>query len=148
METGWRVLVLSVGGALGVNARYWLGFWVSRWTSAQFPCATFVINVSGSFAIGFLSTLLVQRLPHPHLRLLVLVGFLGGYTTFSTFAYESLTLWERGERRLSCAYVAGSVAAGLLAVTVGTLLARGLTDIQGRSQHPTAPATDRRESRK
>ena len=131
MEHWLRVIVLSVGGALGVNARYWLGVWMSRWVSPQFPWATFTINVSGSFAIGFLTTLLVRWLPHPHVRLLVLVGFLGGYTTFSTFAFESLSLWERGERALSLANLAGSVVAGFAAVALGVALARGLT-LNGR----------------
>jgi len=142
VETVWRVFVLSVGGALGVNARYWLGAWMSRWASPQFPWATFTINVSGSFAIGFLTTLLARWLPHPQWRLLVLVGFLGGYTTFSTFAFESLTLWERGERGLSFANVAGSVAAGLLAVTLGVALARGMT--QPAAPPKPASATERR----
>jgi CrcB protein len=144
--TGWRVVVLSVGGALGVNARYWLGVWMSRWASPQFPWATFAINVSGAFAIGFLTTLLSRWLPHPGMRLLALVGFLGGYTTFSTFAFESLTLWERGERWLSCANVAGSVAAGLVAVTLGTMLARGITEPHGGGGASDAAAHTRKET--
>ncbi|MDR3636487.1 MAG: fluoride efflux transporter CrcB [Isosphaeraceae bacterium] len=145
MGTGWRVFALSVGGALGVNARYWLGAWMSRWASPQFPWATFVINVSGAFAIGFLTTLLARWLPHPSVRLFALVGFLGGYTTFSTFAYESLTLWERGERWLSLTNVAGSVAAGLVAVTMGTMLARGLTEVDGREKQTAAAMPEREE---
>jgi CrcB protein len=121
-----RVAVLSVGGALGVNARYWLGYWMNRWASPQFPWATFTINVSGSFAIGFLAMGLERWLPHPNVRLLVLVGFLGGYTTFSTFAYDSMTLWERGEVGRSLANMAGSVAAGFVAVSLGVGLARAL----------------------
>jgi CrcB protein len=121
------VTVLSIGGALGVNARYWLGVWVTRWAGARFPWATVLINVSGSFAIGFLTVALAAWVPHPHARLFALVGFLGGYTTFSTFAFESLTLWERGEVTLAFSNVAGSVAAGLAAVALGAILARGLT---------------------
>jgi CrcB protein len=121
-----RVVVLSIGGALGVNARYWLGVWMSQWTSPRFPWATVTINVSGSFAIGFLTTALARWLPHPQARLFVLVGFLGGYTTFSTFEFESLTLWERGEVRLAMLNVAGSVVAGLVAVSLGVVLANAL----------------------
>jgi CrcB protein len=143
--TGWRVFVLSVGGALGVNARYWLGVWITRWAGPQFPWATFVINVSGAFAIGFLTTLLARWLPHPNVRLLALVGFLGGYTTFSTFAYESLTLWERGARWLAFANVAGSVAAGLLAVVLGTVLARGLTETNSPEQESVTGMPERKE---
>ena|GEM_PF-93415 len=111
---------------MGVNARYWLGVWMSRWVGHGFPWVTFTINISGSFAIGFLTTLLAYGLPHPHARLFLLVGFLGGYTTFSTFAFESLTLWEGGAVARAWAYMIGSVAAGLVAVTLGTVLARGL----------------------
>jgi CrcB protein len=120
------VAVLSLGGALGVNARYWLGGWMSRWTSPPFPWATFTINVSGSFAIGLLAEGLTRWLPHPNVRLLMVVGFLGGYTTFSTFSFDTLMLWQRGEARLSLANAAGSVLAGLLAVALGVALARGL----------------------
>jgi CrcB protein len=119
--------VLSLGGILGVNARYWFGLWVNRWASPQFPWATFLINVSGSFAIGFLTTLLARWLPHQNLRLMVLTGFLGGYTTYSTFAFDSLTLWERGERSMSLAYMASTLLIGFLAVTLGVALGRELT---------------------
>ncbi len=141
MESWFRILVLSVGGALGVNARYWLGVWMSRWAGHSFPWATFTINVSGSFAIGFLTTLLAHWLPHPHARLLVLVGFLGGYTTFSTFSMESLTLWESGAVAKAWANVIGSVVAGLGAVLLGTLLARGLVALgHPRPIHSSSPA--------
>jgi CrcB protein len=121
-----RVAVLSVGGALGVNARYWLGVWISRWAGQQFPWATFTINVSGSFAIGFLTVALTRWVPHPNARLLVVVGFLGGYTTFSTYTFDSLTLWERGEVGLSLANALGSLGAGLVAVALGVGTARAL----------------------
>lgn len=132
-----RVAMLSVGGALGVNARYWLGFWINRWAGPRFPWATFSINVSGSFAIGFLTMVLARWLPHPNVRLLVLVGFLGGYTTFSTFAIESLMLWERGEPGRSISYVVGSVAAGLAAVVLGVGLARALTLPESERARPS-----------
>jgi CrcB protein len=122
-----QVGVLSLGGVAGVNARYWLGIWVNRWATPPFPWATFLINVTGSFLIGLLTMLLARWLPHPHIRLAVVTGFLGGYTTYSTFAFESLTLWERGERGVGLAYVVSSVVAGLLAVALGVGLARGLT---------------------
>ena len=78
--------------------------------------------MSGSFAIGFLATLLVRWLPHPNYRLLVITGFLGGYTTYSSFAFESFVLWERGERGVSLGYIAGTVVAGFLAVILGVML--------------------------
>ena len=145
MEGWYQVALLSVGGSLGVNARYWLGVAVSRWTGPQFPWATLAINVSGSFAIGLLTVLLARWLPHPQMRLLVVVGFLGGYTTFSSFSAEALVLWERGERWLCIGYVAGSVGAGLVAVVLGTMLGRGLIESSGRRstvEHRAAPAPD------
>ena len=126
METAYQVVVLSVGGVLGVNARYWLGVVINRWTGPHFPWATLTINVTGSFAIGLFSVVLARWLPHPHARLLVTVGFLGGYTTFSSFSFEALTLWERGERGLCVTYIIASVAASLAAVILGTALGRGL----------------------
>jgi CrcB protein len=72
-----QVGVLSLGGVLGVNARFWLGLLINRWTGPQFPWATFVINVTGSFLIGFLTMVLSHWLPHPSLRLMVITGFLG-----------------------------------------------------------------------
>jgi CrcB protein len=127
MAQPWgTILALSAGGVLGVNARYWLGYWFSRWLTHQFPWATFVINVTGSFAIGFLTVALARWLPHPNVRLFAVVGFLGGYTTFSTFAFDSIILWERGEVGLSLANMAGSVVAGFVAVGLGLGLARAL----------------------
>jgi CrcB protein len=127
LERWYQVGVLSVGGVAGVNARYWLGVVLTRWAGSQFPWATFTINVTGSFAIGLVSVLLARWLPHPHARLLVVVGFLGGYTTFSSFSFESLALWERGEWGPCIAYMAGSVTAGFAAVVLGTALGRELT---------------------
>ena len=126
MDAWARVLVLSLGGALGVNARYWLGVLMARWTDPRFPCATVTINVTGSFAIGFLAVVLAHRWPHPLGRMFIVTGFLGGYTTFSSFTYESLQLWEDGRTRLSLANTVGSVAAGLAAVALGVALARSL----------------------
>jgi len=126
VETWGKILALSVGGEAGVNARYWLGVWINQWANSQFPWATFSINVSGSFAIGFLTALLARWSPHSHLRVMIVVGFLGGYTTFSTFAFESVTLWRRGEWAFSLANMAGCVLAGCAAVVLGAALAQGI----------------------
>lgn len=131
METWLKIFVLSIGGTFGVNSRYWLGVWMNRWTSPQFPWATVVINVSGSFAIGFLAVALTRWLPHSNVRLLLITGFLGGYTTFSTFEYDALTLWERGERTLMAANLVGSVVIGLAAVWLGATLARAVVEPVG-----------------
>ncbi len=144
LETWYQIAVLSVGGVLGVNARYWLGVVINRWTGSQFPWATLTINVTGSFAIGLFTVLLARWLPHPHGRLLVVVGFLGGYTTFSSFSAESLTLWERGEQWLCLAYMVGSVSAGFAAVVLGSALGRGLALPAGARSGAGRPAADAR----
>lgn len=148
MEKMIQVAALSLGGVFGVNARYWLGLWINRWASQQFPWATFLINVTGSFAIGFLTILLARWLPHQNFRLLALTGFLGGYTTYSTFAFESLTLCERGEKGISIAYVASTVAAGFVAVALGVALARNLTISPGErgAQRDTQAQAEAQES--
>jgi fluoride exporter len=128
MEIWTKVIVLSIGGTLGVNARYWLGAWISRLTSPQFPWATVIINVTGSFLVGFLTVVLTRWMPHANIRLMVITGFLGGYTTFSTFENDALTLWERGEGILMAGNLIGSVAAGFGAVLLGTAMARGLAE--------------------
>ncbi len=127
IELWYQIAALSLGGVLGVNARYWLGFLISRWAGSQFPWATFTINITGSFAIGLCTVFLARWSPHPHARLVVVVGFLGGYTTFSSFSFESLTLWERGEHGLCLTYMFGSLAAGFAGVVLGTMLGRYLT---------------------
>ena len=133
METLARVIVLTVAGACGVNARFWLGVLLARWLGTRFPWATFLINVSGSFAIGLGAMLLASRWPDPLVRIAALTGFLGGYTTFSAYMLESLTLWERGDRTLAVGNLLGSLVAGLLAVALGVGLGRWLV------QTPSSP---------
>lgn len=137
METWSRVVVLSIGGALGVNARYWLAVGLDRALGTRFPWATFAINVSGAFVLGLLATLLAGLHPHHPWRLAALVGFLGGYTTFSTFALESHKLWEAGRPGRALAYMAGSVASGFAAVLLGILLGRALGG--GSAPYPRQP---------
>ena len=118
------VVALSVGGALGVNARHWMAIWVRGWAGTRFPWGTFLINVSGSFAIGFLAMTLERWVRTPELRLMVITGFLGGYTTFSAYSLETLLLWERGEPIRALAYLAGSALTGFAAVMLGVILGR------------------------
>jgi CrcB protein len=127
MELLTKTLALSAGGILGVNARYWLGAWITRWLGSSFPWATFFINVSGSFVIGLIAMTLTSMSPHSMLRLLLITGLLGGYTTFSTFTHESVTLWQRGEWALGLANLVGSVLAGCAAVILGAALASAVS---------------------
>jgi CrcB protein len=122
-----RTLVVGAGGFLGASARYALGGLVYRLVSPAFPWATVLVNVSGCFAIGFLAILAEERGPvGPTGRLFWLVGVLGGYTTFSTFGYETLGLAREGSYALAAASAVGQVALGLAAVWVGAVVARGI----------------------
>lgn len=117
--------MVAIGGALGAMARYAVSLLVARIWSGDFPVATFLINISGSFVLGFFATLAAERTAlDPLWRLLVATGFVGAYTTFSTFEYETQRLAESGAAAIAIANVIGSVLAGFLAVQLGVLLAR------------------------
>jgi fluoride exporter len=122
-----QVVAISVGAVLGANARYWLGQWLSHTLVTSLPVGTLFINCSGSFVLGLFMTLATERLPlAPHWRLAVAVGFLGSYTTFSTFSYETMRLAADGSWLLAFANVALSVAGGLAGAWLGAYLARVL----------------------
>jgi|SRR5215472_9928569 CrcB protein len=119
-----RYIMVMLGGATGSLARYVLGTAIMTRFGARFPMGTFVINISGSFLIGLLMTLFTERLqPHPNWRFLLVVGFLGGYTTFSSFEWETLSLVKDGGRWLALFNVAGSVMFGYAAVWLGSIIA-------------------------
>ena len=118
-----RYLAVLIGAGLGGLSRYWLGTWIMTNYRGRFPLGTFVINVSGSFLIGILMTLLIERLqPHPNWRLFLVVGVLGGYTTFSSFEYEAYQAVRDGASEMALLYVAGSVILGYLGVWLGAML--------------------------
>jgi CrcB protein len=118
-----KYLVVLAGAGFGGLARYTLGTWIMAKYGGRFPLGTFLINVSGAFLIGLLMTLLTERLqPHPNWRLFLVVGVLGGYTTFSSFEYETLQAARDGERWMGLLYVTGSVLLGYLAVWLGAAL--------------------------
>jgi CrcB protein len=119
-----RYLVVLAGAGLGGLARYVAGSWIMLKYGGRFPLGTLVINVSGSFLIGVLMTLLTDRLnPHPNWRLFLVVGVLGGYTTFSSFEYEIYQSVRDGARWMGMLYLTGSVVLGYLGVWLGALLA-------------------------
>jgi CrcB protein len=120
-----RTLVVGLGGFLGAATRYLLGGLVYRWVPATFPWATFAINVTGCFGIGLIVALADERMAlGPGLRLFLTVGVLGGYTTFSTFGYETIALLREGSVGAASFNVMGQVALGLLAVWAGAAAAR------------------------
>jgi len=117
--------MVALGGAIGASARYWLGNLVNSRLPMQFPLGTFVINVTGSFIIGFFLTLVTQRITvHPNWRLLIAVGFVGAYTTFSTFEFETLKLIEEGSVVSAALNVILSFVLGFIAVWLGVTAAR------------------------
>lgn len=119
------VLAVGTAGFLGAVARFLLSAVVSRFWFHDFPLATFLINVSGSFALGFCASFGLERQAlDPMLRLAITTGFLGAFTTFSTFEVETLRLTERGATGWALANVLASVAAGFLAARLGVALAR------------------------
>ena len=120
-----KIVVVAIGGAVGAVARYAVTMLVARFWMGAFPLATFLINVSGSFILGFFTTFVVEKTSlDPLWRLLVATGFVGAYTTFSTFEYETQALTETGATMIAIANVLGSVIAGFAAVQLGVMFAR------------------------
>jgi CrcB protein len=121
------VAAIAVAGSIGALARYGLEGFVSRRQSGAFPWGTFVVNVSGAFALGLVFTLATERWGlAPWLRSAITIGFLGAYTTFSTLSFETYRLAADRALGLAAANVVGSCAAGLVAVYLGVVLARAL----------------------
>ena len=118
-------LLIGIGGFLGANARYLVAGWITERLGGAFPYGTFIINVSGSFILGFFLEIISDHLfAHPYWRLFFAIGFLGAYTTFSTFSFESLALLQEGSYFLASANIVGSVMLGLIAVLAGMIISR------------------------
>ena len=119
------VMGVAAGGALGAVTRYGVDVFVDRRSGVAFPLSTFVVNVSGCLAVGFLIAAIVDRHRTPEwLRVGLVLGFCGGYTTFSTFSQETLDLTRGDDWVVAAANVAASVTLGVLAVALGLRLGR------------------------
>ncbi len=117
--------VVGLGGFLGSILRFWLGGYISNRMGARFPYGTFLINVTGSFLIGLVVTLLAERTHwSPNLRYLIPIGFIGGYTTFSTFELETFQSFRDGEILTAFLNVILSVGVGFIAVWLGVIAGR------------------------
>lgn len=120
-------LVIGVGGAVGAVSRYVTSGWVQGLTGGLFPWGTMVVNVAGSLALGFLMVWLQSTASSVEARDLITIGFLGSFTTFSTFSYETAAMLRDGEWWRAGGYTAGSVVLGLLAVVLGAFVAAALS---------------------
>ena len=119
------ILLISLGAVLGANLRYWFGLWAGQRWGTQYPYATLFINLTGSFMLGFFITVVTQRfLVDPRWRVFFAVGFLGSYTTFSTYTYESIALLLAGNWSYGLFNLLGSAILGGLAVILGIILGR------------------------
>jgi fluoride exporter len=129
MDGPWTQYVLVfAGGGLGALFRFTLGAWITRRAGAEFPFHTLTINVTGSLVIGALMALFLDRVAiAPGWRLFFVVGFLGGYTTFSSYSFEAITLMAAGEWPKAAWYVIGSNGLSLLACFAGMTFMRFVT---------------------
>jgi len=121
------LVLVGLGGFFGAIARYLVDGWIAERAGAAFPWGTLVVNLSGTFVLGVLFALTVERgLLPPAIRGPVLIGFIGAYTTFSTLALESWQLIEVGSYALGIANLVGSITLGVVMVVAGLLLGRAL----------------------
>ncbi|HEB57907.1 MAG TPA: fluoride efflux transporter CrcB [Gammaproteobacteria bacterium] len=122
-----QVFAIAVGGAVGAVMRFWVSTWTYRVLGQGFPWGTLAVNVSGSLAMGFVYVLLVERLSlGPEWRAALMIGFLGAFTTFSTFSVEALNLVQAGTVVRALLYVLASVIFCVLAAYLGMIAGRQL----------------------
>ena len=118
-----KFLFIAVGGALGALTRYWVGAFVVSRMGTRFPWGTFVINLTACLIIGFTLTFMSRRVEvSPVWRYLIPIGFIGAYSTFSTYEWETLVSLRSGAFALAAAYSVGSLILGLAATWLGAVL--------------------------
>lgn len=121
------IVLVALGGAAGAAVRYVVDGWIAERAATAFPLGTLVVNLSGSFALGLLFALAIERDVLPaDVRGPVMIGFLGAYTTFSTLTLETWRLWEDGAVGLALANVVGSSLLGLVVVVAGLTIGRAI----------------------
>ena len=118
------MILIALGGAVGSVSRYGLGLVVQKATHAGFPFGTLTVNALGSFLVGVLAKAFMHTQTHPGLRAMLIVGFCGGFTTFSAFSLETVALVQGGEWPRAVAYVAASVVLCLAGTAIGIALVR------------------------
>lgn len=131
MKTLSNIPYVAVGAAIGGVLRYLATVYIQGRSGPAFPVATMLINISGSLLLGFLAAYMAEtRLIDPQLGLLLTTGLCGGYTTFSTFTYETMTLMRTGEYRRAAVYITLSVVLGVVGAIGGFAGARGLIHLR------------------
>lgn len=119
-------MLVFLGGGIGAGLRHLTNLGAARLLGPTFPWGTFAVNLAGSLAMGLIAGWLAQRVSDSQeLRLFLTTGILGGFTTFSAFSLDAVTLWERGDVSLAALYVLGSVTGAILLLFAGLWLARG-----------------------
>ena len=120
-----KYLMVGIGGFLGAVARFWLGGYIGARMGTRFPYGTLVINCTGCFLIGFMVTMMAERTHwNPNLRYLIPIGFIGAYTTFSTFEIETFRALQDGDVLIAFLNVALSLVVGFVAVWLGVVAGR------------------------
>jgi fluoride exporter len=120
-------LWISLGAVVGASSRYFVGRFVAKSVTSSFPYGTLLINITGSFILGLFLVWSTERaVPDPHWRLLIAIGFCGSYTTFSSYAFESFSLFEQGHYVLFASNVVASNLLCLLGVLAGAVVARSI----------------------
>lgn len=122
------IVSVALGGAIGASLRFWVSMWSLRVFGPGFPTGTMLVNISGSFAMGVLAIAMLHRFPESWGRFapFVMTGVLGGFTTFSAFSLDALSLYERGKVGATLFYVGGSVAFSIVALFLGLMLGRSI----------------------
>lgn len=118
------MLFVGVGGIFGALSRYLLGKWIASKVASSFPFGTWIINISGSFFLGFLAVLHLEHTIPEWLWLILGTGFLGAYTTFSTFGYETIQLLKKRDGRAAIVYVLLSVIFGAIFAWMGSVVGK------------------------
>lgn len=118
-------ILISIGAIAGANLRFWVGDWAAQRLGATFPFGTLIINLMGTFLLGFFVAVTTERfLLDPRWRLLIAIGFCGSYTTFSTYMFESVNLLASGQYAAGLVNLFGSLALGVAVMTAALFLGR------------------------